>query len=135
MLYTYRVQYLPVYRTDSKNSGDRKTVKTNTCENISKTPAKIKQPIESQKSPSIAWMQLPPVPMGEDKYSFDCFSSQLRDEAKRKKPRHEVTSKLMEAINMSALLLFFEYTHAVTPLSVLTLVCSFERPGTNCWQW
>ena len=72
-------------------------MKTDTCENISKTPAKIKQPVESQKSPSIAWMQPPPVPMGEDKCSFDRFSSQLRDEAKRKKPRHEVTSKLMEA--------------------------------------
>lgn len=75
---------------------DRKTVKTDTP--ISKTPAKIKQPTESQKSPSIAWMQPPPVPyaMGEDKCSFDRFSLQLQDEAKRKKPRNEVTSKLME---------------------------------------
>ena len=71
---------------------DCKAVKTDTYENI-KTPAKIKQPKES---PSIAWMQPPPVPMGEDKCSFDCFSSQLRDEAKRKKPRNEVISKLME---------------------------------------
>lgn len=72
---------------------DCKAVKTDTYENI-KTPAKIKQPKES---PSIAWMQPPPVPMGEDKCSFDCFSSQLRDEAKRKKPRNEVISKLMES--------------------------------------
>lgn len=76
---------------------DRKAVKTETYENISTTPAKIKQPNESQKSPSIAWMQPPPVPMGEDKCSFDRFSSQLQDEAKRKKPRNEISSKLMEA--------------------------------------
>ena len=72
-------------------------MKTETYENISMSPAKIKQPKESQKSLSIAWMQPPPVPMGEDKCSFDRFSSQLRDEAKRKKPRNEITSKLMEA--------------------------------------
>ena len=41
-------------------------------------------------------MQPPPIPEGEDECSFDRFSSQLRDEAKRRKPRSEVVSKLME---------------------------------------
>ena len=69
---------------------------TSDGENIPKTPARTKKPAV-QKSPSIAWMQPPPIPPGEDACSFDRFSSQLRDEAKRRKPRNEVTTKLMEA--------------------------------------
>ena len=66
------------------------------CETSPKTPVPSRK-TTIQKSPSIAWMQPPPIPPGEDGCSFDRFSSQLRDEAKRKKPRNEVTSKLMEA--------------------------------------
>ena len=42
-------------------------------------------------------MQPPPIPLGQDKFSFDQFTSQLQEESKRKQPRLEVTSKLMEA--------------------------------------
>lgn len=64
---------------------------------LSNMPAKTKKSTAPQKSPSIAWMQPPPIPQGEDDCSFDRFSSQLQEEARRKKPRTEVISKLMEA--------------------------------------
>lgn len=66
------------------------------CEGTPKTPTRNSKPT-AQKSPSIAWMQPPSIPLGEDECSFKRFSSQLRDEAKRRKPRDEVTSKLMDA--------------------------------------
>ena len=42
-------------------------------------------------------MQPPSIPQGEDECSFDHYSFQLRDEARRRKPRDERTSKLMDA--------------------------------------
>ena len=42
-------------------------------------------------------MQAPVTPAGEDECSFERFSSQLRDEAKKKKPRNEIVAKLMDA--------------------------------------
>ena len=48
-----------------------------------------------QQSPSKCWMQVPAIPDGEDECSFERFTSQLREEAKRRKPRKEVVQPLM----------------------------------------
>lgn len=77
---------------------DRKGLKPDICKTSpnATVPSVSKKP-EAQQSPSISWMQPPPVPVGEDECSFERFCSQLRDEAKRKAPRREVIAKLMEA--------------------------------------
>ena len=74
---------------------ERKSPKLESTDTMPNVPS-IKKP-EARQSPSSTWMKPPPVPAGEDKCSFERFCSQLRDEARRKAPRKEVTSKLMEA--------------------------------------
>lgn len=78
---------------------DRKSTKCDarTSQSTSnKTPSTSKQ-ITATKSPHVDWMQPPTIPLGEDNCSFERFSSQLREESKRKQPRGEIISKLMEA--------------------------------------
>ena len=73
---------------------DRK-VRRETTEETSVSTETRKKPATVQQSPSKCWMQAPAIPDGEDEFSFNRFSSQLREEAKRRNPREEVVQPLM----------------------------------------
>ena len=81
------------FRRDCKSTKcDARTLQSTSNE----TPSTSKQ-ITDTKSPHVDWIQPPTIPLGEDNCSFERFSSQLQEESKRKQPRGEIISKLMEA--------------------------------------
>ena len=53
-------------------------------------------PVAVARKQHKTWSQLPDIPEGEDQLSFQRFSSQLREEHKRKQPRMAVVEPLMD---------------------------------------